>query len=63
MAATAAPDPLLASEQRGACVLLKGIRGPLGCRPAQPPGLLPISSTPLPFQRNFTVVVKPMPLG
>ena len=30
---------------------------------AQPPGLLPMSSTPLPFHRNFTVVVKPMLLG
>ena len=31
--------------------------------PAQPPGLLPISSTPLPFHRNLTVVDRPMPLG
>ncbi len=27
--------------------------------PRQPPGVLPISSTPLPFQRNFTVLSRP----
>jgi hypothetical protein len=51
----------LPAAKQGTSVLLTGVRSPLARRLAQPP-VFAMSSTRLPFHRNFTVVPKPIPL-